>query len=129
MRHDGHAESIGGSFLPTLDLGVFELMDETAINADDVIVVFIVEISRFIPGLTVPEPALVSDASIDEELHRAVHRRVPDSSHTFLDLAEELVEVDMLTLTPCRKECLKDDLSLPCLLHAIVANVRGISFT
>src|SRR5688572_9634540 len=96
------AEALGDLVLQALDVVVLELEDEAALHADEMIVVIA---DDFVARLAVAELRLDREAGIDEELERTVHRRVADLGVALADLAEELVDRDVIA----RAQKLLDD--------------------
>ena len=101
-QHREAAEARRDSLLQALDLVILELEDQAALHADQVIVVIA---DDFVARLPVAELTLDRKAAIDEELQRSIDRRVADLRLTLADLAEQLVDRDVLT----RAEELLDD--------------------
>ena len=116
-EHSEVAEVRGDLVLQALDLVVFELEDQAALHADQVIVVFSDDL---VARLAVAELALDGDAAVHEQLERAVHGGVADARVALADLREELVDRDVLARA---QEQLDDRLALGGDVEAAVLDI------
>jgi exodeoxyribonuclease VII small subunit len=96
------AEAFGDAILEALDVVVLELEDETAFDADEMVVVIADDLEA---RLAIAELALDREAAVDEQLERSVDGRVTDARVTLADFGEELVDRDVIA----RAEKLLDD--------------------
>src|SRR5690348_6549118 len=87
------AEAFGDPILEALDVVVLELEDETAFDADEMVVVITDDLEA---RLAVAELPLDGEAAVDEELERSVDRRVAHARVALADFGEELVDRDVV---------------------------------
>src|SRR5262245_5707376 len=105
-QHGEAAEPLGDLVLQALDLVVLELEDQAALHADQVIVVIADDL---VARLAVAKLALDGEPGIDQQLERAVHRRVADLGLALADLEQQLVDRDVVARA---QELLDDRLAL-----------------
>lgn len=92
------------------DDGVGELDHASAIDADEVVVLFVGDEFGVVSRLPVSEAPGVGESVFDEELHGAIDGCVSDPGDVFSYLDEELVYGDVSIEG---EEGLDDDISLP----------------
>jgi len=86
MAREYKALSFREGLLETLDFIVLKFDDETALGADQVVVVFVF-VGDFVAGDAISEPAFVGESSLCHQLQSAVDSRIP---HAWLFFAHEL---------------------------------------
>ena len=116
-QHREAAEALRDAVLQLLDLVVLELEDEAAFDADQMIVVIADHLEA---RLAIAELALDREAAVDEELERAIDRRVADARLALADLVEQLVDRDVIARA---EELLDDRLALRGRVEATVLDI------
>ena len=104
--------------LTGLDLQLLELKDYLTIQADQVIVVLVVD-RQLVAGLPIPEVALVGDPRLYEQLERAIHGRRPRGWSCRLNCPQKLLYGDV----PRADEHLEYLHPLPGVLHPLAVDV------
>ena len=80
--------------LKLFDLLVFELDDEAAFGADEVIVMFVL-VCDLVARDSISEMTLIGEAGIFEKLQRSVHRCVAHLRFNFPNQGEEILDAEM----------------------------------
>lgn len=91
VRLDGEAVATRDLFLDALDGVFFELFDAAAVNADEVVVVFVF-VGDLVARDAVTEAPLGGDAALRQELERAVHRCIADARVDSAHLRQQLFD-------------------------------------
>ena len=112
-------ESGGDLLLEALDLIVFELEDQAALDADEVIVMMLV--GDLPARLTIAELTGGGDATIGEELEGTVDRGVADVAGLLANAGEEIVDRDVAVTT---EELIDDQLALLRGLEALTPQIH-----
>ncbi|HET6612289.1 MAG TPA: hypothetical protein VFG83_09880 [Kofleriaceae bacterium] len=112
------AEPLGDLILQGLDGLVFELENEPALGADEMVVVLAGDL---VARLAVAEPALGCHAAVHQQAQGAVHGGVADALLALADPDEEIVDGDVIAQA---QELIDDELALLGRVQAIVRQVR-----
>ena len=78
--------------LLVLDQIIFKFEDLTTIFTDQMIMMIMSHVHRFILTLSVVESSLMSDPCLTEELHRSIDRGIADARHFLLNQRQELIK-------------------------------------
>ena len=105
--------------LGDLDLGTLELDDPAAAQADEVVMVFMLHL---VPRHAVVEVALLRDPGLGEQLHRAIHGRVPDVG---VLVPNQLIQLFARYVGPSLEKGIEDQLTLTSVLEAVLLEVAS----
>ena len=111
---------LGDRVLPLFQALVEELNDLAAIHADNVIVVLIVALGRFVEHLPVSEAMGIGETALRKELHGSIHGGQAHLRILLADLLEKVLDGEM---SAGLEKDLSDQLALPGELEPVFGDV------
>jgi len=115
------AQLFGRRVLNGFDLRIEELDRSPALHTNHVVVMLVIE-EVFVAGNTVCEVDLSREATLGEDLHGAIHRRVTDTGIEFLDGPVNVFDTPVTFMT---QKCFEDQFAMRRDLQVSLPQVVG----